>query len=358
MSKIVHEAETQRQHPRYKMPVRVELFGKQYIASDISVGGVGIKEADFDLGVGRVEKGKLIFPMDGYSFTVEVDMELRYVRRDSGQAGFRFQNIDRQTVAAMRNIFDGYIGGEVVQTNDMLTVLARDNSAKERKQVEADANAKKASNAVPRGYIAMLLACLLLAGFIMYSLYNRMFVNEVLQADIAVDTIPVRAPAAGQLSFVRAGEEVVAGDTLAALTRDDGTEILIPSPCDCFVMSRSALNDAYAYRGDVLFELVDRNAVPFVRAVVSREDLMAMYRNREVIVTFADGSKEKPTRFRRDTLQGEVTQDGVVLNPILIETSKPLTLSDIGTPVSVRINRARRVRSEVSGSEVPGGVAR
>lgn len=350
MTNIVHEAETQRQHPRYRIPVQVELFGKTYPATDVSAGGVGISNADFDLGVGRVEKGRLIFPMEGYSFTIDLDMELRYVRRDEGHAGFRFQNTTKQTQSALRYISDAYISGEVVRLNDILTVLARDNDSKVRKQVTGKADDSKTR--IPPGYLILLGTAALLIAFIGWSMYQRLFINEVTEANIHVATVAIRAPANGQLTFVRTSEQVAAGDQFAALlTTAEDKEIVINSPCNCFVMTSAALPDAFVGKGDELAVLVDQQAEPFVRVLVNREDLLAIYEGADVTVRFPDGTKEKPKTIRRVSYDGEIIENGVVYHQLIMEVDKPLSLSEVGNPVSVIINRFNKRKRTITPAE-------
>ncbi|MGV6802540.1 MAG: HlyD family efflux transporter periplasmic adaptor subunit [bacterium] len=352
MTNIVHEAETQRQHPRYKIPAQVELFGKIYPVTDISVGGVGIGNADFDLGVGKTEKGKLIFPMDGYSFILDIEMELRYVRRDASHAGFRFQNVKKQTQNALRYIADAYIGGEIVRMNDILTVLARDTDSKIRKTITGESPGETTKQTIPTGYLILMGIALALILLIGTALFNRIFVNEVTQANVHVATIPVKSPAAGQLTFVRTGDRITTGDALASMTTTaEGREIVINSPCNCLVMSKSALEAAYVGKGDELAVLVDEEAVPYVRVLVNRRDLMSIYEGADVVINFPDGSHVRPTAFRRVSYEGEILQDGIVLTELILEVEKPLTLADVGNPVSVRINRAMHRKRNVTAAK-------
>src|SRR5215210_6143831 len=46
---VVHEAEAQRQHARYRLPARVRVNGTTYTIHDWSVGGFSIADIDSDL---------------------------------------------------------------------------------------------------------------------------------------------------------------------------------------------------------------------------------------------------------------------------------------------------------------------
>ena len=73
MRQIVHEAETQRQHARYKLPLKVFFKGKLYKVADWSVGGIGIVgiDADSDAEVGAVSTFRIIFPSrNGFNFSL------------------------------------------------------------------------------------------------------------------------------------------------------------------------------------------------------------------------------------------------------------------------------------------------
>ena len=75
MRQIVHEAETQRQHARYKLPLKVFFKGKLYKVADWSVGGIGIVgiDADSEAEAGSVGTFRIIFPFDSFELLLAVD---------------------------------------------------------------------------------------------------------------------------------------------------------------------------------------------------------------------------------------------------------------------------------------------
>jgi len=62
MSQVAHEAEVQRQHTRYRIPLRCELRGASFEVQDWSIGGLSINEPPADLKIGHQESLKLSFP--------------------------------------------------------------------------------------------------------------------------------------------------------------------------------------------------------------------------------------------------------------------------------------------------------
>ena len=65
MTKIAHEAEVQRQHPRYRIPIRCIYNGTQISVVDVSVGGIGLRAGSFEVKPGRVLVLTRVFTFSG-----------------------------------------------------------------------------------------------------------------------------------------------------------------------------------------------------------------------------------------------------------------------------------------------------
>src|SRR5690349_15867286 len=93
MTMITHEAEVQRQHPRYRLPMKCLHAGTQVSVIDLSVGGIGVRSGTFPAVPGHIVDLTLIFPFNGYELTLPVQAEVRYVNEEHGRVGMRFANV-------------------------------------------------------------------------------------------------------------------------------------------------------------------------------------------------------------------------------------------------------------------------
>ena len=116
MRQIVHEAETQRQHARYKLPLKVFFKGKLFKVADWSVGGIGIAgiDADTEAEVGSVSTFRIIFPFDSFELLLAVEGEIRYVDVATHRMGVRYVRLTPRQSNVMRYLVDALLSGEVV----------------------------------------------------------------------------------------------------------------------------------------------------------------------------------------------------------------------------------------------------
>ena len=119
---LVHESEAQRQHARVRLPGQLELSvagGTGVVRMplyDLSFGG-----ASFLAGSGKVAQfkpglttaGQIVVSVDGIAITVPVTLQVISADAASGRVGVRFQNLGSKQVAALRQLINAYLAGEV-----------------------------------------------------------------------------------------------------------------------------------------------------------------------------------------------------------------------------------------------------
>ena len=181
MSQVAHEAEVQRQHTRYRIPLRCELRGACFEVQDWSIGGLSLKDPPADLKIGHQESLKLSFPFTDYAIGISVDAEPRYIDGANKRAGLKFVNVTRRQVDVLRFMIDAYLSGEVVEAKDLIEVSARRNEARARAVPGAEAPTTvrgRLSRGMGRAvrFGAAGLGGLVLLGFIGTGLYERLFV--------------------------------------------------------------------------------------------------------------------------------------------------------------------------------------
>lgn len=181
MTKITHEAEVQRHHPRYRIPVRCIMNGTQVSVVDVSVGGIGLRTGAIDVKPGRVLELTLIFPFSGYELSLPINAEVRYVAEEHSRVGLRFVDVSPRQHNLLRFILDSYLAGEVVDAGDILDVSSRRNEGKTREVPQRPrpqgilAHLSHHGRSAA-GYIGIGAATMLLLGFIGMGLFERMYI--------------------------------------------------------------------------------------------------------------------------------------------------------------------------------------
>ena len=169
MTKITHEAEVQRQHPRYRIPVRCIHDGTQFSVIDISVGGLSLRTGSLDAKPGHLLDLTIIFPFSGYELTTTVCAEVRYIAGEHNRIGLRFVDVSQRQHSLLRFILDAYLAGEVVEAGDVLDVVSRRNEGKTREVHQRPQPQGLVANIAHHGrsvaaYAGIGAATLLLAG--------------------------------------------------------------------------------------------------------------------------------------------------------------------------------------------------
>jgi mannuronan synthase len=340
MSTITHEAEVQRQHPRYRLPMRCLHGGAPVSVIDLSVGGIGIRTGVVDARPGDIVELVLIFPFNGYELTLPVRAEVRYVNQDLGRAGMRFVDVSPRQHNLLRFILDAYLSGEVVEAGDVLDVVSRRNEGKTREVPQRPKPQGLIANIAYHGrsiagYGAIVGITLFLLGFIGTGVFQKMYMIPAQSALITADLVTVPAPSSGQLTFVAAGNEVQAGEPLLTIQGPQGSSsIVIDSPCDCVIQARYNRPSSFVREGAPILVLREKTSTPYITASIPQSDVLRFYRGARAVVEYADGTLVRdveieplPTYSDTDASAGR----------FLVKLSPGRELEDtaIGQPVSV-----------------------
>jgi alginate biosynthesis protein Alg44 len=346
LRQIVHEAETQRQHARYKLPLKVFFGGKLYKVADWSVGGIGIVGIDDDseAAIGSVHTFRIIFPFDSFELLLAVEGEIRYVDAAKRRMGVRYVRLTPRQSNVMRYLVDALISGEVVETGDIINVTARKFDAVSRpmpQQAPPKSVLHRARRAVGRAaaYLVMFLAGVGILDFALSGAYERLFTVEARTAAVTGEVVVLAAPVGGQLTLKTKDGAVARGASVFEIADQPGSSVPVTSPCDCFVMKVAASDGTYVRPGDNVVTLVPRSSRQFVSALVDPAQVMRLYPGASVRLQFVDGTIVEPARITRMppalSANGLATTD---LVPVEIDPGRPLTADAIGQPVAVRFN--------------------
>lgn len=341
MTKITHEAEVQRQHPRYRLPVKCIHNGIQLAVVDVSVGGIGLRTGSLDAKPGNVLDLTLAFPFSGYELTLPINAEVRYVAEEHSRIGLRFVDVSPRQHNLLRFILDAYLSGEVVEAGDVLDVVSRRNEGKTREvppQPQPQgfvANLAHHGRSVA-GYVGIGGATLLLLGFLGASLFERLYLIPAQSAQITADLVTVPAPSNGQLTFIAAGNEVRAGEPLLTIQGTQGNSIVIDSPCTCVVQARYSRTANFVREGMPVLTLREKASTPYITASIPPDQVLRFYKGASAIIEYADGTRVKESNIERLPSFEELSAAGRFI--VKLAPGRELGASTIGQPVSVVFN--------------------
>jgi len=340
MSTITHEAEVQRQHPRYRLPMKCLHNGAPVSVIDLSVGGIGIRAGTLDVRAGEIVDLTLVFPFSGYELTLPVRAEVRYVNSDQGRIGMRFIDVSPRQHNLLRFILDAYLSGEVVEAGDVLDVVSRRNEGKSRDVPQRPipegllANVSHHGRSIA-GYGLIVGLTLLLAGFVGTGVFQRMYIIPAQSALITTDLVTVPAPSNGQVTFIASGAEVQAGEPLLTIQGPQGSSsIVIDSPCDCLVQARYSRPASFVREGAPVIVLREKNSTPYITASIPQSEVLRFYRGATAVVEYADGTLVRDVPMEPlPSFSDENERTGHFL--VKLSPGRDLDSSAIGQPVSV-----------------------
>ncbi|MHB9596284.1 PilZ domain-containing protein [Pseudomonas amygdali pv. morsprunorum] len=295
---VVHESEAQRQHARIKIPAKLRLLNDQPNAplvriEDLSAGGLSfVAPSGQKFSEGQIVKGRLQFIIDNLGLAMDVDLQVRSIDNASNRIGCQFQNLEPQDIATLRHLITSHLSGEVVTLGEVLATLQRDNFTKARKVKGKDSgmSAMGRLRAVTFS-LGVFIVGLAAFGFIFKTIYGLYFVSHASAGLVTIPSMDVTMPREGTVqSLVAQNGETAKGAPLAtfntsmlemlkgSLTGEDlqpakieelyGKQMsgTMTSPCDCVVARQLVADGQFASKGQVIFQLVPRNAPATVEA--------------------------------------------------------------------------------------------
>jgi alginate biosynthesis protein Alg44 len=379
--KVVHASETQRQHPRVRVPGTVQFAAggvvRRYPLYDLSAGGFSFECAQDRYQVGGRFQGELSFTVDGVSFAIPAPFEIRHCTPAQEGVGARFHDLDQRQIAALRHLINGYLTGELVSVGDMIATLSRNNFTPSRGAIASGGGLSIGG----RLRAVAVTGTMVLLGAVAFfyaatKLYDLLFVTHSTAAKVAAPIVTITMPRDGTFfdlvpeggtvkkgaplaSFQTAMLEVLQGDPGALhLPPDQLTQLLgaqlkgsIASPCDCKVHKRFAVDAEYVNRAQPLFELLPQNAAPYILARFHYDQLDQLQPGRMVNFTISNaGSLRTGKVMELRALTAPVTQAGGYtdlsgLNNsntttdviAVIQPTQPIDAALIDQPADVRV---------------------
>lgn len=264
---ISHESETQRQYPRFSLPSRVTLNGKDYAVKNLSTGGVALRGAE-GLAKGKQVALELSFPFSAFSFGIPLRAEVQYYDAVEKTLGLRFIDQGPEQISFLNHTIKSFIAGDIVSVDNILGIAQRNNFARARAAANSNAAAPGFGRQLP-GLLLVLGVGALIITLIAGNLYNSLFVVRADNAAVAGPAFTVRTAGEGifhskldpGLALVQQGEVI---GTVTPLK--GGASTVLQSPCHCYVAKTYATTGDLTQEGQQIVSLVPVDAKPWIVA--------------------------------------------------------------------------------------------
>lgn len=343
MNVVKFEADVQRQHARYKLPLKCVIEGYRYNCLDWSVGGVGVATGKTVLPEFKTFPVDLEFPFDGFVFTLRLDAQVRYCDPARGRTGFQYMTPTEDKLRFLRYVRDSHLTGEVVALNEMLDLSSRSIDPRGRRKDPAPVAVAAGDRLKSLAMRSIRIAAASIVGlavlfFLWGSIYQKLWTFHADESLVTIDATAVAAPTDGTITNVVAeGVAVKAGEPVATiLPAASGSSITVLSRCDCVIQDVQVALDGQVRAGQRLLSLSMQDAKPHVVAMVDYSQALRLYKGARVVVEFPQGErisnasiKELPKLTSADLATGNKI-------PVSIDVGGADLTSIVGTPVTVR----------------------
>ncbi|HEV7415262.1 MAG TPA: PilZ domain-containing protein [Tianweitania sediminis] len=339
MASIKHEAETQRQHPRYRLPMRAGVKGRFYDVVDWSLGGFALQSGS-DFTKGEVVRAGLIVPMNGYDLSIKVSAEVRYVADDAKRVGFAFVDLEDPQASLLRYVADALVAGELVAAGDIVDVAGRQGTGRSRGlpgqvsesgwQSLARGGRRLASGA------AVLTIIGALGAYLWANVYEEVYVVRAQAASVSAKVVNVASPAVGRVGFLNENAQVALGEPLMTVTPTAGDPITVQSPCDCRQVRQEFSGGDFVKTGDTVVKLMRVDAPMVVSALVPPDRLMSLYGLQKASIVYADGRRVDDAGILwlpgQDNARGDLPRSDLT---VVLDPRRELSAHMMGQPVEV-----------------------
>jgi len=359
---VVHESEAQRQHARVKLPGKIRFPGAnreslEQNLLDISAGGFSFVSGKPVTQLGAYHHGTLLFQLDSLSLAMDVEFQVRNLDPESGRTGCQFHNLGAREIATLRQLITSHLSGELVTVGDVICTLQRDNFTKARKPKGlAQQTPFERLRAVGLS-LAIFIAGLGAFGLILKQLYNLYFVTHAESGMVSVPAMQVTMPREGTVQSLVGTDGLVAKGAPIAAFSASMLEMLrghldeeqldpanveklfarqmqgtLTSPCDCKVIAQRVADGQFATKGEVIFELLPRDAMATVDARFPYRDFAKV--GPGTPISFTVPGEEEP---RHGRIVDSALESGEI--QVTIQPERPLDSTLAGQPVEVTIDR-------------------
>lgn len=234
-TKIVHEASTQRQFVRLKLPIRVHIGDADYEVADWSVAGLGVIGLTPVPALDQTLPVTLHFDFNGFTFELKAVTRVRHTGSET--VGLEFVDLEPEQLELLHYLIGAFMSGEMVSAGDLLAISKRQNFTGVR--MTGKAAPRRGLVVVQRVLLLGFLwvVALTLVGVIVTSAFERWFVVAADGVLSSPDARTVYAPGEGTITAInsRPGTPVQPGQLLLTLNSTTETFRPVTSSCVCIV---------------------------------------------------------------------------------------------------------------------------
>lgn len=356
-ARVLHEASSQRQHLRLKTPVVAAVEGKMHRLDNWSVGGIGLIDFEDEVLPGTRLPVTLHFPFEGFEMKFDTVISVKHFDGEKKVLGGAFEEMSPQRLSLLRFVIDSYLTGETVDAGDVLQIVGRDNNARARSK-------RDDSNEVSRirsllislrrnfGLLILLIATLILAGYVAFNLYARTFTVAGDGAITSPQAVVLRAPGAGVIIGFSAspGARVQPGTLLASMQQPDGQVQNVVSDCDCIIGEYLADVGNPLTKAAPILSMVPTSGSTRATLIVRLQDIRKVKVNDRAAINFFNDDRVAMGVVESVNLPGltdptTLKQNGLkvpeLAGSVTVRFEDPIAAKRIGQPVSGRIRLYR-----------------
>jgi alginate biosynthesis protein Alg44 len=343
---VTFEADAQRQHQRYKLPLKCVIDGYRYSCFDWSLGGAGVATGRTVLPEFKTFPIELEFPFDDFVISIKLMAEVRYCHPGKGRTGLQYVSPTDANLRFFRYIRDAYINGDLVTGNEMIDFSSRMIEPRSRKKEAppiALTRTQRLRATVGRSLRigATAAAGLALLVFLWGALYDRLWTFRADESLVAIDSSSVVSPTDGIVTNIVTHGAVKAGEPVATiLPSANGQSVTVFARCDCVVQDVEASLDSQVRTGERLLSLSMQNVRPHVVAMVDYAQALRLYQGARVLVELPHGGSIDGAQIRElpKLSSADLTSDSKI--PVNIDVGDANLDAIVGAPVVVRFVQA------------------
>jgi alginate biosynthesis protein Alg44 len=294
-AQITHESETQRQYPRFSLPSRVVLNGKEYSLKNLSAGGAALQGVNDGLAKGKQVSVELRLPFSAFSLGIALKAEVQYYDAIEKVLGCRFVEQGPEQVSFLNHAIKSFLAGEIVSADNILSIAQRNNFTKVRPA--ANNNAAPSLRRQLPGLLLVLAVGVLVTALILGNLYNSLFIVRADDAAVAAPAFTVRAAGDGVFnSKLDPGLTLVdQGQVIGTITPvNGGAAVTVQSPCHCYIAKTNVMSGDLAQQGQEILSLVPVEAQPWVVAEMGPQQAKKIGQDSTATITIF-GAREPVT---------------------------------------------------------------
>ena len=269
-TQITHESETQRQYPRFNMPSRVSLNGKEYEVKNLSTGGVAL--LNVEKGFARKNKISidLKLPFSEFFLGITLSAEVQYYNSTDKILGCQFVDLGQEQISFLNYAIKSFIAGDIITSEKILNIASRNNFTKVRSHKSNNTPVSSFKRQLP-GLLLVLLIGILITTIIAGNLYSSIFIVNAENAAVMGPTIAVNAKIKGvYISQLDPGLTLVQQNQVIGTVTPVGvgTSVAIQSPCNCYIAKTHTVSGELISQSQQIMSLLPMDAKPWIIAEI------------------------------------------------------------------------------------------